>query len=146
MDADPFFDSIEKGDRTLFHAHHKFRLCTSITVIGEFFLIIQEREDFTDLLLKLSDFFRGSQIQILVPNDEVAILCYEFSKDLMDGRMIGQKTERTHLAYAMAYQADFFLSYDTALARYRIPQVLIDSGYTKPDVIDLGTFKGMLSL
>ncbi len=64
---------------------------------------------------------------------------------MMDGRMIGQKTDRTHLAYAMAYQADFFLSSDTALTRYRIPHVLLDAGYKKPEVIDLATFKGMLS-
>jgi len=107
--------------------------------------MIQERKDITDGLSKLSDFFRGSQIQILVPNDEVAVLCYGFSKDMMDGRMISQKTDRTHLAYAMAYQADFFLSSDTALARYRIPRMLIDSGYKKPEVIDLATFKGMIS-
>ena len=44
------------------------------------------------------------KIAILVPTDDVAVICYEFSQDLTDGRMISQKTDRTHLAYAIAYE------------------------------------------
>lgn len=50
-------------------------------------------------------------------------------------------TDRTHLAYAMAYSMDLFLSSDTALKNYRVPAILSENGYVKPQVLSLSEFK-----
>lgn len=64
-----------------------------------------------------------------------------FLKDISDGRFISQVTDRTHLAYAMAYDMDIFLSSDTAMKNYRVPLILPESGYKKPDILSLSEFK-----
>ncbi len=80
-------------------------------------------------------------ITLLVPDNSVPSICYEFSQDISDGRFISQVTDRTHLAYAMAYSMDLFLSSDTALKNYRVPAILSESGYAKPRVLSLLEFK-----
>ena len=78
---------------------------------------------------------------ILVPTNGVAVICYEFSRDVTDGRMISQKTDRTRLTYAIAYDCDYFLTSDDALIRYRIPARLRESDYVKPDTQTLEEFR-----
>ena len=83
-------------------------------------------------------------ITILVPTDDVAIICYDFSQDLTDGRMMSQKTDRTHLAYATAYDCDYFITSDDALIRYKIPRRLNESDYVKPETLPLEAFKKLV--
>jgi hypothetical protein len=45
--------------------------------------------------------------------------------------------DRTHLAYAMAYGSDYFLTSDKNLIRYRIPAQLEEAGFFKPETISL---------
>jgi hypothetical protein len=41
----------------------------------------------------------------------------------------------------MAYDMEIFLSSDTAMKNYRVPSILSESGYKKPDVLSLPEFK-----
>ncbi|WOX56027.1 hypothetical protein R6Y95_01505 [Methanoculleus palmolei] len=52
-----------------------------------------------------------------------------------DSRMIGQKTDKVHLAYAMSQECDVFLTHDVGLTRYRIPKELEEAKFFKPETM-----------
>ena len=148
LDTDIFFDCLESQDFKTVINHAINRDCqifTSLTVIGEVILIMKRDGKSDADLVSFFSLFSEWDITILVPNDEVALICYEFSKDNTDGRIIGEKTDRTHLAYAIAYECDFLVTEDDALIRYRIPMILKESGYKKPHTLRLDAFKKIIS-
>jgi len=144
LDSDIFFECLDDDNCStlLNHAINRgFVLYTSITVIGETILIMLKKgkdAEYSNRFFK--DLIRWD-ITLLVPDNSVPSICYEFSQDTSDGRFISQVTDRTHLAYAMAYSMDLFLSSDTALKNYRVPAILSESGYAKPQVLSLPEFK-----
>ena len=56
-------------------------------------------------------------------------------------RMSWEPTDRTHLAYAMAYDSDYFLTSDKNLIKYRIPRSFVELGFFKPVTMPLETFR-----
>jgi predicted nucleic acid-binding protein len=64
-----------------------------------------------------------------------------YSGDDTDTRMVREPTDRTHMAYAMAYKMNYFLTTDRNLIRYRIPKKIEDIGFVKPFTITLDEFK-----
>jgi predicted nucleic acid-binding protein len=150
LDSDIFFDCIENSDKKtpINHAINRgFQFFTSLSVIGEVILIIKrdEQSRFVDSLLGFFSMLTDWNVTILVPNAEVAVICYEFSLDLTDGRIISQSTDRTHLAYAIAYDCDYLITSDDALIRYRIPGNLIEAEYVKPETLPLDEFRDVVT-
>jgi len=80
-------------------------------------------------------------ITVLFPNEHVRILCYQMGEEEIDTRMIREPTDRTHLAYAMAYDSDYFLTSDKNLIKYRIPRSFVELGFFKPETMPLDTFR-----
>ncbi|MGP7989826.1 type II toxin-antitoxin system VapC family toxin [Methanoregula sp.] len=144
LDTGIFFDCLESPDKRslINHAINRdYQFFTSLTVIGEVILIMKRDAKFAEHLTGFFSLLTEWKIAILVPTDDVAVICYEFSQDLTDGRMISQKTDRTHLAYAIAYDCDYLITSDDALIRYRIPLRLRDSDYVKPNTLPLDGFR-----
>jgi predicted nucleic acid-binding protein len=144
LDTGIFFDCLESPDKRSLISHainRDYQFFTSLSVIGEVILIMKRDAKFAEHLTGFFSLLTEWKITILVPTDGVAVICYEFSQDLTDGRMISQKTDRTHLAYAIAYDCDYFITSDDALIRYRIPIRLRESDYVKPDTISLEEFR-----
>jgi len=144
LDTGIFFDCLESPDKRSLIRHainRDYQFFTSLSVIGEVILIMKRDAKFADHLTGFFSLLTEWNITILVPTDGVAVICYEFSQDLTDGRMISQKTDRTHLAYAIAYDCDYFITSDDALIRYRIPIRLRESDYVKPDTLSLEKFR-----
>ena len=48
--------------------------------------------------------------EIMFPDESVSRLCFSMSNNYDDSRMIGQKTDKVHLAYAMSQDCDVFLT------------------------------------
>jgi len=144
LDTGIFFDCLRNQDRKTIINHainRDYRIFTSLSVIGEVILIMKKNVEFAEHLTGFFSLLSEWKIAILVPNDGVAVICYEFSQDFTDGRMISQKTDRTHLAYAIAYDCDYFITSDDALIRYQIPLRLKESDYVKPKTLPLEAFK-----
>ncbi|WP_321507136.1 hypothetical protein [uncultured Methanoregula sp.] len=114
---------------------------TSISVLGETLAQIHEKENAVEYLTWLNQSLDDWNIAIHFPNDYVRILCYQMGEEEIDTRMIHEPTDRTHLAYAMAYGSDYFLTSDKNLTKYRIPAVLEKAGFFKPKTITLETFR-----
>lgn len=94
---------------------------------------------------EMNQFLDDWNITVLSPNDSVRILCYRMGEEELDTRMIREPTDRTHLAYAMAYQSEFFMTSDRNLTRYRIPSSLEEIGFSKPICMTVEEFRdGML--
>ena len=144
LDSNIFFECLDDDNckTILNHAINKgFILFTSITVIGETVLIMLKKGKDPEYINRFIQELNHWDITILVPNNSVPFICYEFSQDISDGRFISQVTDRTHLAYAMAYDMDIFLSSDTAMKNYRVPLILPESGYKKPDILSYQSSK-----
>jgi len=148
LDTGIFFDCLENQDRKTLINHainRDYQIFASLSVIGEVILIMKRDAKFADHLTGFFSLLSEWKITILVPTDDVAIICYEFSQDFTDGRIISQKTDRTHLAYAIAYDCDYFITSDDALIRYQIPRRLKESDYVKPDTRTLESFKKVVT-
>jgi len=94
--------------------------------------------------LKTSRFLtliREWEMLFFVPNDGVRIICYEMGEDYTDSRLAGQITDRTHLAYAIAYGFRYFISTDSLIKTYQLPPALSDYGFSKPEVLNLIEFR-----
>lgn len=73
--------------------------------------------------------------EIMFPDESVSRLCFSMSNNYDDSRMIGQKTDNVHLAYAMSQDCAVFLTHDVGLTRYRVPQELQDAKFFKPETM-----------
>jgi predicted nucleic acid-binding protein len=148
LDIGIFFDCLESQDKKTLINHainREYQIFTSLSVIGEVILIMKRDAKFAEHLTGFFSLLSEWNITILVPTDDVAVICYEFSQDLTDGRMMSQKTDRTHLAYAIAYDCDYFITSDDALIRYKIPRRLNESDYIKPETLPFEAFKKMVT-
>ena len=144
LDTPVFFYCIEQ-DRfgtILEHANNAgYKIQTSISVLGEAFTQMHEGRDAVRYITHLNQLLDDWNIMVLFPNEQVRILCYEMGDVEIDTRMIREPTDRTHLAYAMAYDSDYFLTSDKNLIKYRIPRSFVELGFFKPLTMPLETFR-----
>jgi len=94
---------------------------------------MHEKKEAMNYIAYLNRALDDWNIVIQFPNDYVRILCYQMGEEEIDTRMIREPTDRTHLAYAIAYESDYFLTSDKNLIRYRIPTSLQQAGFKKPE-------------
>ncbi|WP_342766233.1 hypothetical protein [Methanocalculus sp.] len=102
---------------------------------------MHEHEKALDYITALNQLLDEWKVTVLFPNDSVRILCFKMGEEELDTRMIREPTDRTHLAYAMAYHSDYFLTSDRNLIRYRIPSSLEEIGFSKPTCLPLEEFR-----
>jgi predicted nucleic acid-binding protein len=144
LDTTVFFHCIEH-DRLgtiLEHANNAgYKIQTSISVIGEAFTQMHEGCDAVRYITALNQLLDDWNITVLFPNEHVRVLCYQMGEVEIDTRMIREPTDRTHLAYAMAYHSDYFLTSDKNLIKYRIPSSFGEVGFFKPVTMPLDTFR-----
>jgi predicted nucleic acid-binding protein len=144
LDTPVFFHCIEHDRfRTILdHANNAgYRIQTSISVLGEAFTQMHEGREAVRYITHLNQLLDDWNITVLFPNEEVRILCYQMGEEDIDTRMIREPTDRTHLAYAMAYDSDYFLTSDKNLIKYRIPSSFVDVGFFKPLTMPLDRFR-----
>jgi|SRR5208337_1405929 predicted nucleic acid-binding protein len=148
LDTPIFFQCFEqpKLEVTLEHALNAgYEIRTSISVLGEAFTQMHEKENEMDYISALNRFLDNWNIAVHFPNDFVRILCFQMGEEDIDTRMIREPTDRTHLAYAMAYHDNYFLTSDKNLIKYRIPSKLQEAGFFKPDTMKLEEFKQVIN-
>ena len=144
LDTPVFFHCIEhdRFGTILEHANNAgYKILTSISVIGEAFTLMHKGRDAVRYITHLNQLLDDWNITVLFPNEHVRILCYQMGEVDIDTRMIREPTDRTHLAYAMAYDSDYFLTSDKNLIKYRIPRSFVELGFFKPVTMPLETFR-----
>jgi len=90
--------------------------------LGEISAICCEGKKHTiDDLYEIIDLLSRNNAKFRHPNQVVAEICYNlYSEDWRDDRM--KPTDLVHLGYALAYDADYFITSDRILNEYRIPE------------------------
>ncbi len=149
LDTPIFFTCAEdtRSRTTLQHAKNAgYLIQTSISVLGEAFIQMHEHEKALDYITSMNQLLDDLNVAVHFPNDHVRILCYNMGEEEVDTRMIRESTDRTHLAYAMAYHSDYFLTSDRNLIRYRIPSSLEAIGFSKPACLPLEDFRNEMSM
>ncbi len=144
LDTTIFFQCIEKERcKTLLNyiIHDGYEFHTSITVLGETLAQIRECDDRRAYLSKFNELLDDYDILIHYPNDPVRILCYILGDEVTDTRMVREPTDRTHLAYSMAYRLDYFITTDKNLIKYSIPKKIEEIGFFKPITLTLEEFR-----
>lgn len=56
-----------------------------------------------------------------------------------------EKTDRVHIGYAMSNGCTYFLTSDKNLIKYRVPKLLEDAGFFKPETLTLEEFTEYLN-
>jgi hypothetical protein len=64
--------------------NRQYHIFTSLSVIGEIILIMKRDAKFAEYLTDFFSLIIEWKITILVPNDGVAVICYDFSQDLTE--------------------------------------------------------------
>lgn len=144
LDTSIFFQCVElpRSKIVLEHAIHAgYQIWTSISVLGEALSQMHEKENALEYITQLNQALDDWSIMVLFPNDYVRILCFRMGEEEIDSRIIREPTDRTHLAYAMAYKSDYFLTSDKNLIKYRIPSKLQEAGFFKPESMKLEIFR-----
>ncbi|MBN1166352.1 MAG: hypothetical protein JXA44_04385 [Methanospirillaceae archaeon] len=144
IDTSIFFTCAEDMRSRTIMQHAKnagYAIQTSISVPGEAFIQMHEHEKALDYITSMNQLLDEWNITVLFPNDSVRILCFRMGEEEIDTRMIREPVDRTHLAYAIAYQSDSFLTSDKNLIRYRIPSSLEEIGFSKPTCKPLEEFR-----
>lgn len=144
LDTPVFFQCVEHPQliTILEHAINAgYKIQTSISVLGEALSQMHEKKEAMDYIAYLNRALDDWNIVVQFPNDYVRILCYQMGEVEIDTRMIREPTDRTHLAYAIAYESDYFLTSDKNLIRYRIPTSLQQAGFQKPETMPLAMFR-----
>jgi len=144
LDTPVFFQCVEYPQfiTILEHAINAgYKIQTSISVLGEALSQMHEKKEAMNYIAYLNRALDDWNIVIQFPNDYVRILCYQMGEEEIDTRMIREPTDRTHLAYAIAYESDYFLTSDKNLIRYRIPTSLQQAGFKKPETMPLAMFR-----
>lgn len=143
LDTSVFFQCVERPQlgTILEHAINSgYRVRTSISVLGEALSQMHEKENAMEYITQLNQALDDWRITVLFPNDYVRVLCYQMGEEEIDSRMIREPTDRTHLAYAMAYYSDYFLTSDKNLTKYRVPSKMQEAGFVKPETLPLKKF------
>lgn len=121
--------------------HDGFQLVTSITVLGETLFKAMDNTLGKDFVISVMANLNRWDAEIMFPDESVSRLCFSMSNNYDDSRMIGQKTDKVHLAYAMSQDCAVFLTHDVGLTRYRVPQELQDAKFFKPETMTPEAFR-----
>jgi len=81
LDTGIFFDCMENQDKKTIINHainRKYHIFTSLSVIGEIILIMKRDAKFAEYLTDFFSLLSEWKITILVPNDGVAVICYDY--------------------------------------------------------------------
>lgn len=145
LDSWAFIDSIDNDtqERTLkkISRENRFKLLTSITVIGEASIKLQQRKLGFGPIQQFFNILDETEVEIIFPDYIISELCYQMGLDDTDSRMNCQPTDKVHLTYAISQGCKYFISKDTALSDYSLPEKLIRKGYTKQEVMPFQEFK-----
>ena len=90
-------------------------LLTSITVLGEIVFICMVKKEKKKDLHKIVDVLNSYIINFLIPNSQLRLCCVHM--DRIDPHDRIGKTDKTHLAYAIAYGVDYYLTEDKQLLK-----------------------------
>lgn len=108
--------------------HPKRELCVPISVLGECVLICLEgghevKHHNIQELHDLIDFWGGLDVSVLHPNDVVAETIHNLYTHLEYKEERLSPGDLVHLGYALAYNADYFITTDKILNHYKVPEV-----------------------
>ena len=124
LDADIFFDLAEEKRNIKSLINHLINdghvLVTSITVMGEIVLVCIRDNEKTKDLHKIIDLLHFYDIRFLIPNSLLRECCR--CLDRIDPNDRVPKTDKTHLAYAIAYNVNYFLTTDLKLQVFNLPE------------------------
>ena len=120
LDADIFFDLAAEKRNIKSLINHLVNdghiLVTSITVMGEIVLVCVRDNEKNKDLHKIIDILHFYDIRFLIPNSLLRECCLCLDATDSDDRVA--KTDKTHLAYAVAYDVDYFLTTDLKLQAF----------------------------
>lgn len=144
LDTCVFIDCLETArlSKILSHANNDgFTITTSITVLGETITQLLETGPEVEPIIKFKELLDAWHVSFTVPNDVVRKICYFIGEELTKrDDLYYQVTDRTHLAYAIAYKSNFFITKDRAIKDYVLPKKISDRGYSKPETLTLSEF------
>ncbi|MFA7303768.1 MAG: type II toxin-antitoxin system VapC family toxin [Methanoregula sp.] len=144
LDTCVFIDCLDsdKHEQILDHANNDgFTITTSITVLGETVTQLMECRTEIDRIVKFCELLDQWDVSFSFPNDVIRKLCYFIGEELsVRDDLFYQVTDRTHLAYAIAYKSDFFITSDRAIRQFVLPKKIMNAGYRKPDTLTLHEF------
>ena len=133
LDADIFFDLVAEKRNIKPLINHLVNdghvLVTSITVMGEVVLVCVRDKEKTKNLHKIVDLLHSYDIRFLIPNSLLRECCRCLDQIDPDDRV--PKTDKTHLAYAIAYNVDYFLTTDLKLQTFNLPEDCLFSSKNK---------------
>lgn len=145
LDTCVFIDCLEshRYNQIITHAVNSgYPITTSITVLGETITQLMEFGTDIDRIIKFKENLDEWGVSFFFPNDVVRILCYYIGDELTTRDVLyHQITDRTHLAYSIAYKADIFITSDGALQEFELPKKITDRGFYKPVTLPLIEFK-----
>jgi predicted nucleic acid-binding protein len=151
LDSTVFFKSIEDNTYKRYLIHIKndgYQLVTSITVLGETFAkcfgdSIGKLYDIVDLLKELDLNFLHPPPLHESPNlSQVRACCCCLDRVVEEKGVYGSSlTDRTHLAYAVAYGCDYFLTSGKEPSALKL---LDDECPNKLEVCNIETLRGFL--
>jgi predicted nucleic acid-binding protein len=92
-----------------------------VSVLGEVSAVCFRGKHTVEDLYKIVELLDRYEFEFFQPNQAVAeTCCILYSDDWRDYRM--KPSDLVHLGYALAYNADFFITTDRVLNEYRIPE------------------------
>jgi predicted nucleic acid-binding protein len=144
LDTCVFIDCLEsdRAAQIITHAVNKdFPITTSITVLGETFTQLMEQGTNIERIVDFKKILDEWGVSFYFPNDIVRKICFYIGEGLTErDPLYHQVTDRTHLAYAISWKTDFFITSDRALRSFEIPEKITSRGYNKPHTITLTQF------
>jgi len=146
LDTCIFFECIEDSRKKtiISHAIHLgFSLVTSIPVMGEAVDQMRKRPVRSELILSFINLYEEWNVATLYPDQVVARICNCMANREIDFRV--EKTDRVHIGYAMSNGCTYFLPSDKNLIKYRVPKLLEDAGFFKPETLTLEEFTEYLN-
>jgi len=138
-------------------------LCTSISVLGEFFQVCINKNKSPDILREVYELLRELEVAILFPSlrrpfidsklqviwwlPQVRICCRCIDEYYKDKSRRPSPSDITHLAYAAADNIDFFLTSKGELEKfYSYPDSSTPCRTNKPKVVDIDMLRKALNL
>lgn len=143
FDSCIFFDYFEDDltRRTLDHLKNDgHRITTSITVVGEIFWVCISG-DRINQLQDIIDLFKNLDVEVLHPAPQLRGCCLCIDEFHEFKRIYGSSvTDRTHLAYAIVYDSDYFVTSGGEISALRRPDYCPDTHepcYSSTEVVNI---------
>jgi len=111
--------------------------------MGEAVDQMRKRPVRSELILSFINLYEEWNVATLYPDQVVARICNCMANREIDFRV--EKTDRVHIGYAMSNGCTYFLPSDKNLIKYRVPKLLEDAGFFKPETLTLEEFTEYLN-